>query len=130
MEGLLMNTSIQTHAQEDRFESNRGFILPAANISASENGYLVELELPGVDRSGLEISIEGNELTVIGRRKTDVPQGELYYSETPQADFKRIFDVGPEIDGSKIDAKLEQGILKLMLPKAESAKPRKIEIGG
>lgn len=127
-----MNNITQTQNQGARVQrqTNRGFVMPPANISASNNEYLVEVEMPGVDKSGLEITVEGNELTIIGHRKGDTPQGQLYYSEWPEADFRRVFELGPDVDTTKINAQLEQGVLKLRLPKSEKAKPRKIQIGG
>jgi HSP20 family protein len=127
-----MNNITQTQNQGARVQrqTNRGFVMPPANISANNNEYLVEVEMPGVDKSGLEITVEGNELTIIGHRKGDTPQGQLYYSEWPEADFRRVFELGPDVDTTKINAQLEQGVLKLRLPKSEKAKPRKIQIGG
>src|SRR4051812_22639462 len=125
-----MNTVAETQNQNARVERNRAFVTPPANISATENEYLVEIEMPGVDKSGLEVTVEGSELTIVGRRKTETPQGDLYYSEWPQADFRRLFDLGPDVDTAKINAQLDQGVLKLRLPKSEKAKPRKIQIAG
>src|SRR6266850_2100606 len=126
-----MNTTVQQQqnqpARAER-QYNRGYVTPPANISATENEYLVEVEMPGVDKSGLEVTVEGNELTIIGRRKGETPHGELYYSEWPQADYKRVFVIGPDVDTTKINAQLEQGVLRLRLPKSEKAKPRKIQI--
>jgi HSP20 family protein len=128
-----MNTTFEKQNQQltqAERPYDRGFVIPPANISASENEYLVEAEMPGVDKSGLEITVEGNELTITGRRKTEMPQGELYYSEWPQADYRRVFELGPDVDTSKINAQLSQGVLKLRLPKSERAKPHKIQITG
>jgi len=129
-----MNTIAQQQNQQqpERAERqyNRGFVIPPANIAANESEYFVEVEMPGVDKSGLEITTEGNDLTITGRRKTETPQGELYYSEWPQADFRRVFELGPDVDTTKISAQLDQGVLKLRLPKSEKAKPRKIQITG
>jgi len=124
-----MNAVAEQNNQEtDQLE--RVYVAPPANISATENEYLLEVEMPGVDKSGLELTVEGNELTIIGRRKKETPEGELCYCESALADFRRTFDLGLDVDTSKIDAKLEQGILKLRLPKSEQAKPRKIQIAG
>ena len=110
---------------------SRGFVAPPANIAATENEYLVELEMPGVDKEGLEVTVEGNELTVIGRRKQELPEGELVYSETPLlADYRRTFELGADVDITKIRAEMEQGVLTLHLPKREDLKPRKIEVIG
>ena len=127
-----MNTVAEMQNQSARKEpqNRRDFILPVANISATDNEYVVEVEMPGVDKSGLEVTVEGSELTIIGRRKSDVPKGDLCYCETPQADFRRLFELGPDVDAARIRAEMDQGVLKLHLPKSEKAKPRKIQIGG
>jgi HSP20 family protein len=127
-----MNNVTQTQIQPARLERepNRGFVTPPANISANENAYQLELEMPGVDKSGLEVSVEGNELTIIGRRKTERPEGDVYYSEWPEADYRRVFELGHDVDTAKINAQLDRGVLKLRLPKSETAKPRKIQIAG
>ncbi len=131
-----MNPTSQTQNQPPQagaqrpqpMQHNRRFITPPANISATQNEYLVEIEMPGVTKDGLEIMVEGNELTIIGRRKWDEPQGELVYRESPLADYRRVFELGPDVDTSKISAQMEQGVLKLHLPKSEKAKPRKIDV--
>lgn len=112
----------------ERDRGNRGYVTPPANVSAGANEYIIQVELPGVNKEGLEITAEGNELTIIGRRHTELPEGELCYCESSTADFRRMFEVGPDVDTSKINAKLEQGVLTLRLPKSEKAKPKKIEI--
>jgi len=106
----------------------QNFVTTPVNIVAREGEYLIEIEVPGVDRSGLEITAENNILTVIGRRKPETTEGELCYSESPWADYRRIFELGPDVDTSKINAQLNQGVLKLHLPKAEKAKLRTIQL--
>jgi HSP20 family protein len=106
----------------------RGYVPPAANIAATGNEYILELEMPGVNKEGLEVTVEGKQLTIVGRRDLDIPEGELCYCETPQADFRREFELGPDVDTSKITAEMRQGILTLILPKSEKAKPRQIEV--
>src|SRR6266480_4022027 len=108
---------LQNQTGRSEWQANRGFVVPPANISGTNNEYLLEVEMPGVDKSGLEVTVEGNELTIFGRRRTETPQGELYYSEAPQADFRRTFELGPDVDIGKINAQMDQGILKLRLPK-------------
>ena len=103
---------------------------PEVNIFETKDGYVVEAEMPGVNKEGLEITLEGNELTIIGRRKTEMPEGELCYCESALADFRRVFELGHDVETSKINAQMEQGVLKLHLPKSEKSKPRKIQIAG
>lgn len=109
-------------------ERERNFVLPLANISAHEQEYVVELEMPGVDQSGLEVTVEGDELTIVGRRKPDLANGDLCYCESAQADYRRVFEMGPDVDASRITARMNQGVLTLRMPKSEKAKPRRIEI--
>src|SRR6266404_6982639 len=125
-----MNAVLETQnrpAQRAK-ENGRGYVTPPANIAANDNEYLVEIEMPGVNKQGLEVTVEGNELTIIGRRASDVPEGELCYCESPQADYRRVFELGPDVDTSKISAEMQQGVLKLHLPKSERAKPKQIEV--
>jgi len=128
-----MNATTETEnrpapRQAERQEWDRGFVAPPANICASENEYLLEVDMPGVDKEGLEVTIEGNELTIIGRRKSELPGGELLHRESPLADYRRVFELGPDIDTSKINAEMQQGVLRLHLPKSEKAKPKQIEV--
>jgi len=104
------------------------FVTPPANISATGNGYVLEVDMPGVDKEGLEVTVEGNELTIIGRRKSDLPEGEACYCESAQADYRRVFELGPDVDTSKISAEMRQGVLKLRVPKSQKAKPQHIEV--
>ena len=118
----------QNGTKRTETRSNRGFVTPLANISAIKDEYIVEMDMPGVEKEGLEVTVEGNELTVIGRRKTELPEGELCYCETPQADYRRVFELGPDVDTSRISAEMHQGVLTLHLPKSEKAKPKQIEV--
>ena len=125
-----MNASVESQNRPVRPEPerNRRFVTPPANISATENEYVLEVDMPGVDKEGLEITVEGNELRIIGRRKSDLPDGELCYCESAQADFRRVFELGPDVDTSKINAEMRQGVLRLRLPKSEKTKPKQIDV--
>jgi HSP20 family protein len=117
--------------QQQQQQQPRDYVIPPANITANENEYCLEIEMPGVDKQGLEITVEGNELTITGRRKQDLPEGELVYSETPLlADYRRVFELGADVDTNKVRAEMDQGVLRLHLPRRENAKRRKIEVSG
>src|SRR5262249_55257618 len=81
-----------------------GFVTPPANISATESGFVVEMDMPGVDRDGLEIMVESDELTIVGWRKFELPESEACYCETPRADYRRVFELGPDVDTAGISA--------------------------
>jgi len=131
MNAIAENQNAPARSQDQpRPERPRGFMTPPANIGATPNEYLLELEMPGVDKDGIEITAEGNELTVVGRRKNEMPNAELLYTESALADYRRSFELGPDVDTSRISAEMMQGVLKLHLPKSDKAKPRKIQIAG
>jgi HSP20 family protein len=104
------------------------FVTPEVNIVETAQGYVLEAEMPGVTKDGVEISLENNVLTLVGRR-APAPAGTSLYRESQPADFRRAFELDPSIESGKISARVEQGILILNLPKAEKVKPRKITVG-
>jgi len=103
--------------------------VPPANIREEHDAYILELEMPGVSKSGIEVTVENNELTLVGHRTDPEIKGEAVYQESRRCDYRRSFEIDPSIDTHKIVAKIEQGVLRLTLPKAESIKPRKISVG-
>ncbi len=104
------------------------FITPPASVSETADGYLLELEMPGVNKDGLEISIENNELSIIGRRSNPAIDGTLVHRESRPHNYRRSFEIDPSIDSAKIAARMSQGVVTLTLPKAEEVKPRKITV--
>lgn len=124
-----MNTLTKT---ENRTPANgtrqENYLTPVANIHERADGYVLEAEMPGVGKGGLEVTIDNNELTIVGRRSDEALAGDVVYRESRAWDYKRVFELDPEIDSAKISAKIEQGILTLTLPKAERVKPRKISV--
>jgi HSP20 family protein len=122
---------MNTLTRETR-ESNRGqaerFITPPASVTEIGDGYMLEIEMPGVKKDGLEISFENNELTIIGRRSLPAVEGTLIHRESRPENFRRLFELDPSIDADKISAKIDQGLVRVTLPKAEHVKLRKITV--
>ena len=104
------------------------FVAPDVNIYETKDGYELEAEMPGVSKEGLEITLEGSEITITGRRTNDVVAGEALFRERHGADYRRVFDLDPAIDTARISARMNQGVLSLTLPKSEAVKPRKIVV--
>ena len=126
-----MKTTIHTEKAETPARTEKQeYILPPVNIFEEENGYLLEAEMPGVSKEGLEVLLEGNELTILGHRQYPKGQGEAIFRESLDADYRRVFELDPTIDTSRIVAKMEQGLLAVTLPKSEEVKPRRITING
>jgi HSP20 family protein len=108
--------------------SRVSYLTPLANIVESHDGYLLQAEMPGVTKEGLEITVENGELVIFGRRKAAETRGREVYRESRGLDYRRVFELDPSIDTSRIVAKVDQGVLHLTLPKAESVKPRTIPV--
>ena len=126
-----MNTTLQkeTPKTAERPDgSGVEYIAPEVNIFETKDGYVLEAEMPGVNKDGLEITLEGSEIALVGRRTRDMVNGESLLRERQFADFRRVFELDPAIDTSRIAAKMDQGVLTLTLPKSERVKPRKIAI--
>jgi HSP20 family protein len=104
------------------------FVTPVASVVEDGDAYLLKVEMPGVNKEGLEISVENHELMITGRRDLAQIEGTLIHRESRTEDFRRVFELDPSIDTSKISARIDQGFLTLTLPKAEQVKPRKIAV--
>ena len=107
-------------------ESERDFI-PFVDISEKPDSYILDADMPGVSKENLEITLDNNTLTISG--KVEATTGsKLEYQEFELHNYKRSFVVGEDVNTGKIEAKLENGVLNLIIPKSERTKPRKIEI--
>ena len=104
------------------------FVTPVASLTENADGYELQIEMPGVNKEGLEISVENNELTIFGRRSLPQIEGTPIHREMRSHNYRRAFELDPSIDMAKISARIDQGVVTLMLPKAEQVKPRKIAV--
>lgn len=109
--------------------AERALVAPLVNIVENKDGYVLQAEMPGVNKEGLSINLEANVLTLEGRRHPQNGAGKLLYRESRGADYRRVFELDPDIDAARISARIEQGVLTVQLPKAEKVKPRKIAVG-
>lgn len=123
-----MNTTqekeLRTEARAVRVE----YVMPPVNIYETTQAYILEAEMPGVDKTGLEVTLEGNEITLLGRRRVEKVSGEQLLRERNEADYRRVFELDPTLDTSKISARIEQGLLTLTLPKSAQQQPRRITV--
>jgi HSP20 family protein len=122
-----MNTLVRENRDGDRVQAEQ-FVAPPASVIEADGGYTLEVEMPGVSKDGLDISVENNELTIFGRRSLPAVEGTLVHHESRSENFRRTFELDPSIDANRISAKIEQGLVTLTLPKAEHLKPRKITV--
>ena len=125
-----MNTLVRENCSSNgERQATEQFIAPVATVLENTDGYILEVEMPGVGKESLEMWVENNELTILGRRSTPSVEGTPIHRESRSENFRRSFELDPSIDAGKISAKIEQGVVTLTLPKAEQVKPRKIAVG-
>src|SRR5438045_670776 len=122
-----MNTLVRENRDGIQQRSEQ-FVMPAASVTENGDSYLLQVEMPGVNKEGLDISVENNELTIVGRRSLPAVEGTLIHRESRPENYRRTFELDPSIDANKISAKIDQGVVTLTLPKAEHVKPRKITV--
>jgi HSP20 family protein len=105
---------------------------PVLNVWEDENAVFAEVDLPGIDPAKLEITVtEGNQLTVQGERVAPTISGVSWIrQERPFGKFTRVVELPTLVNAENVDAKYENGVLRLTLPKHEAAKPRKIIVKG
>lgn len=102
---------------------------PAANIWERDDALLIEMEVPGVKNEQIDISVAGDELSVKINRPEIEQEGVTYHRrERPVGVMTRLLRLPIEVNSEKVEAELHDGVLKITLPKAESAKPRKINV--
>ncbi|MDF7823853.1 Hsp20/alpha crystallin family protein [Pontiellaceae bacterium B12227] len=103
--------------------------VPNTDIYEKDNAILVRCDMPGVAQDQLDIQLENNELAITGHQAAVAPEGmDRLMEEYESGTYRRKFNIPQLIDREKIRARLHNGVLELELPKAEQAKPRKIEI--
>jgi HSP20 family protein len=101
----------------------------ALDVWQAEDGYHVALDLPGVDPSNVEITSERNVLTIGAERRPEYEQGQnVLVAERPQGRFTRQLQLGESLDTQKVQARYANGVLHLVIPVAEAAQPRRIEV--
>jgi HSP20 family protein len=123
-----MNTLVCENRSTNGERQTEQFVAPPATVLENSDGYTLEVEMPGVSKEGLEMWVENNELTILGRRTIPSVEGTLVHRESRGENFRRSFEIDPSIEAAKISAKIDQGVVTLTLPKAEQVKPRKIAV--
>jgi HSP20 family protein len=105
-------------------------VFPLTNITEGQDKYYVRAELPGVKTEDLDISVTGNSLTVSGERKIPEENKNARYHrrEREAGKFSRVISIPEAVDSGKVEAHFSDGVLTVVLPKAEAAKPRQISI--
>lgn len=107
-------------------------VLPAVDIFEDDAGVTIMADLPGVSRERLGVRVDGDNLVIEGAAEAgDLASSgdmEIIYGEVLNPFYRRSFTLSRDLDASRIEANLNHGVLKLVIPKAEAAKPRRIEV--
>lgn len=129
-ENTIHENKISERAEQDQAVATREpmrYLTPAVDIYETDNGLTVVADMPGVAGDDLDIQVEDNILTIQGEttlRRRNAPTTEEYNLYN----YFRQFELSEDVDHEHIDAKLKNGVVTLILPKAERAKPRRIEV--
>lgn len=102
---------------------------PPIDIFETEEGLVLLADLPGVTLESLELQVQDNKLTLFGRVNWDIPaEARMIRQEYPVGHFLRSFILSDEVDHERISAKLNQGVLEVVLPQLKRSEPRRIQV--
>jgi len=103
---------------------------PTVDVSEGKRDIIVKAEIPGVDKEGIDLSIDGRLLTICGEKKHEKEESDERYHrvESSFGYYKRTIELPAHVDESKVDAKYKNGVLKIKLKKTQEAKTKKIKI--
>lgn len=123
-------TSLQDEL-ERMFESPLQAWTPALDVHEDKDNYTIRVELPGMKREEIEVSIQNDALVISGERKAEaVKEGtEVHRQERFYGRFSRVLTLPTAVAGDKVKAAYQEGVLSVTLPKADEAKPRQIAVG-
>ena len=108
---------------------DRTLFTPPIDIYESDEGLVLIADLPGVSVKTLELQVQNNKLTLLGRVTNSVPaNARLLHKEYEEGDFLRSFILSEDVDHERVTARLNDGVLEVVLPRAAKSTPRRIEV--
>jgi HSP20 family protein len=118
-----------TLARRDVNPATEAALLPAVDVIEDANGITLYADLPGVPKDRLHLNVEADTLTLEGEIALPTPEGmEATHVEVGLPRYRRVFTLSKELDPTNVSAELAHGVLKLRIPKAEHAQPRRIQV--
>lgn len=124
----LEKQEVDTTADIENNRNVRTFV-PRVDIYETEQNVILLADMPGVNEQSVDITLEKNILTIVGYAEPQAPENfEPAYSEYRFGNYKRTFALSDEVDRDQIEATVKNGVLRLVMPKAEAAKTRKIKV--
>jgi HSP20 family molecular chaperone IbpA len=129
MSNTLQTSSAQRAPAANEPAPQQRFVVPAVDVYEDESSITLLADLPGVPRDQLQVRVDGDNLVLEATAATSGPEDmELVYGELQCAAFRRQFTLSRELDTARIEAQLRDGVLRLTIPKAEEAKPRRVQV--
>lgn len=124
-----MSNDVKTRKEDGDGGRNEAVLSPPVDVIEDAAGITLYADLPGVPKDRLSLQVEADSLTIEGELALNTPQGlEARHVEVEVPRYRRAFTLSKELDSDKIDAEFKNGVLKLRIPKAAHAQPRKVEI--
>lgn len=126
-----MNLLTKKDSSNTAQTTTRGTVRPRYTVRETADAFVVTAHVPGVDRSSVETTVHGENLTVLARRNWSAPSHWTpVHQEISPADYRLVLELDHRFNSDGVKAELSQGVLTLTVPKAEQLKPRRIEIQG
>lgn len=124
-----MNDTTAVARKTEEAARSEAALLPPVDVIEDAGGITLYADLPGVPKDKLALQIDADTLTIEGEISLDMPEGmEATHAEVSRPRYRRAFTLSKELDSAKVSAVFNHGVLKLRIPKAEHAQPRRIEV--
>jgi HSP20 family protein len=125
----MTNTSTQSTCGATTETAPRPTVIPRYDVRETVDAFTLTASVPGVDRSSVETTVDGDKLTVVARRTWTPPtEWTPLHREIAQTDYRLVLTLDSRVNRDGVRAELNQGVLTLTVPKAETVKPRRIDI--
>lgn len=123
-----MNQDVVNKTEAAQRDEN-ALLLPRVNVVEDAGGITLLADMPGVPKDALDIRVDDDTLVIEGQVNLEIPEGmTVHHVEVDLPRYRRVFTLSKELDPEKVTAELANGVLKLRIPKAEHAQPRKIAV--
>lgn len=124
-----MNTLAQVNPDKTAPARREAALLPPVDVVEDTTGITLYADLPGVPRDKLALRVDGEQLTIEAEAVLPVPEGmSATHAEVGLSRYRRTFTLSKELDADKVSAELSQGVLRVRIPKAEHAQPRRVTV--
>jgi HSP20 family molecular chaperone IbpA len=123
----MSNNVTTTNVEQDK--ARQAALLPPVDVVEDSSGITLYADLPGVSKDALQVGVEADTLTIEGDMALPLPEGmQATHADVELSRYRRVFTLSKELDTQKVSAELANGVLRVRIPKAEHAQPRRIAV--